>query len=367
MGELMMGRRLGNRALAWGALFGVLPELVELVISPLLDTARELAVERGLAHSPLLMALASWGIARGLARLWHSEKILVAEAGRFVFAVWCAHVVADCLTVEGAALAWPVSMTRVAFNVLPQTDFLFLGLLLVTVFRLAFLREEKVKKSRGKKAVSLTKRRKICLWGLSLATGYALIALGMKLTASAGFSADLTRRGTKIQRRMEAPTLYNILLWRCVVDHGDELWVGYRTVYEFHQTPVRWTIYPKGEDWLVKVRDTREAKTLTAASNGWWLARPHSKGAWLGDLRFQEVRVWGSRKGVVDSRLARSWVIDPHAKNDQLRSISLFKENRGDFLARLAGRVVGRREDWEANPRLAGVVGSLPEFLAVHE
>jgi inner membrane protein len=367
IGELMMGRRLGNRALAWGALFGVLPELLEFLVSPLLDTARELAVERGLGHSPVVMALASWGIARGLARWWSREKLSVAEVWRFVFTVWCVHVLADCLTSEGAALSWPVSTARVALNVLPRTDFLIIVPLLVAVFRLAFLQEEKVKKSRSKKAVPLTKRRKICFWGLGLVAGYALIAVGMKFAASAGFTADLARRGTKFERRIEAPTPYNILLWRCVVDRGDALWVGYRTVYEFHETPVRWTIYPRGGDWLSEVRDTREAKTLMAVSNGWWLARPHAKGAWLGDLRFQEARVWGSRKGMVDSRLPRSWVIDPQAKSDPLRPISPYTENRTDFLKRLGGRVIGRRADWEANPRLAGVAGSLPEFLAVEE
>jgi hypothetical protein len=29
--------------------------------------------------------------------------------------------------------------------------------------------------------------------------------------------------------------------------------------------------------------------------------------------------------------------------------------------------MIGRRDLWEANPRLAGVPGSLPEFLAVEE
>ena len=43
IGELMMGKRLGNWALAWGALFGMMPELLEVLVSPLLDTARELA------------------------------------------------------------------------------------------------------------------------------------------------------------------------------------------------------------------------------------------------------------------------------------------------------------------------------------
>src|SRR6187455_1088724 len=40
VGELMMGRLLGKRALAWGALFGILPELLDVFVYslPLVDT-----------------------------------------------------------------------------------------------------------------------------------------------------------------------------------------------------------------------------------------------------------------------------------------------------------------------------------------
>ena len=69
----MMRKRLGNRALAWGALFGVMPELLEWLASPVLDTARELACRRALAHSLPIIALgvmadALFNLLMGLAR-----------------------------------------------------------------------------------------------------------------------------------------------------------------------------------------------------------------------------------------------------------------------------------------------------------
>jgi inner membrane protein len=39
----------------------------------------------------------------------------------------------------------------------------------------------------------------------------------------------------------------------------------------------------------------------------------------------------------------------------------------GEMLSRMGQRIVGKRERWEANPRLDGVTGSLPETLAVVE
>lgn len=366
MGELMMGQRLGNRALAWGALFGCLPELIECLPSPFLDTAREIACGRGLGHSVILIPLASWGIARGLAKLWTRENIQQLEAWRFVLVVWLAHVFVDCFTVEGAALCWPFSIKHVAFNMLPDFDLLFSAPLIVMVIWLAFLRETKGKKTRNKKPTPLSKRKKICYWCFGLSFGYALLGVGLKFIASAGFEADLARRKTVFVRRMESPTPFNLLLWRCVVDRESELWVGYRTIFEWHETPVRWTVYLKGEDALAKVADLRETKTLTNATNGWWISRPNMKGAWLGDMRFCETRTWGSKKGAVDSRLAISWLIDSTADRNRLREI--LPENAAPgHLSRMGKRIFGDRENWEANPRLAGTKGSLPEFLPVEE
>lgn len=362
----MMGKRLGNLALAWGALFGILPDFLEVLFSPLLDTAREIAWHHAAGHCVLIIAAGCWGIPRGLEKLWRREKISRRDATLFLLAVWCSHVLLDACTTDGVALLWPFLGNRLSFNVLNAVDFLFSAPLVMAVCWLACLREEKPKKTRSKKPQPVPKRRKILRWGVGLAAGYSLLALAMKFATSAGFEADLTRRGTKFTRRMEVPMPYNFILWRSVVDRGDEMWVGYRTVFESHATPVRWTIYPKGSGSLEPVKATREARSLTSACGGWWLARSHVKGAWIGDLRIPEARDWGSKKTMVDSRLARSWVIDTQAKSDHLRAFSE-RVTSGDFLRRMGARIIGKREDWEANPRLAGVKGSLPEFLPVQE
>ena len=366
IGELILGRRLGNRALAWGAFIGILPEL-DVLVFPLLDTARKVAWHQGPSHSLWVIALGSYALAHGLAKIWRKDQISKAWAGGFVFTIGCVHLLADCLTAQGVPLLWPVSDSRVAFNYLNPFDLLFTGPLVVAVIWVAFLRDEKQKKSRTKSPLPSSKRRKLCHLGLALSLGYTLLAVGMSFIAAAGFDADLARRGTKYERRLQVPTAYNCLFWRAVVDCGDELWVGYRSVFESHDEPVRWTVYLKGTEALDKVRELRETKTLLAHTDGWWIARPNAKGAWLGDLRFPESRTWGSKKGMVDSRLASSWVIHLNAERDRLLESSPADEDPLDYLQRMTERICGDSEAWEANPRLAGVTGSLPEFLPVEE
>lgn len=361
-----MGKRLGRQALAWGALSGVMPEL-DVLLHPFLDTARKLAWHRGPSHSLPVIALGSYLISQGLVKLWKRDKVTRAEAAGFVFAVWSGHVLADCLTVEGAAVLWPFSARSVSFNQVFHSDVLITLPLLVAVAWVAFLPEHKQKPSRGKKLPPLPQRRRIFYRGLAVSGAYVLLAGGMKFAVAAGFEADLARRGVKFERRMEAPMPYNIVLWRSVVDRGDEFWVGYRSVFEFHRTPVRWTVYAKGHEALAGVADMRETRTLMRFTDGWCLVRPHAKGAWFGDLRHPEARIWGVKKDAVDSRLAGSWVVDSTSGGDRLRPSSIRAETTEGFLPRMLARIAGKREDWEANPRLAGVVGSLPEFLPVEE
>src|SRR5688572_29560315 len=90
VGEMMLGKRLGNRALAWGALFGTLPDL-DVLVSGLFGTATNLWWHRGPSHSLLVMIAASWFLAPRLAKLWKRDKITKARAGWFVFAAWSTH------------------------------------------------------------------------------------------------------------------------------------------------------------------------------------------------------------------------------------------------------------------------------------
>jgi hypothetical protein len=70
---------------------------------------------------------------------------------------------------------------------------------------------------------------------------------------------------------------------------------------------------------------------------------------------------------MVDSRLAFAWDITPNAPGDRLQQLHPVRTKPGETLGRMAARLLGNRQAWEANPRLAGVTGSLPEFLAVEE
>jgi inner membrane protein len=357
LGEIMFGKRMGNRALGWGALFGIAPDLLDSLASPVLSTSGKLAYLCGASHSLLLVVMLSFGLRGWLVTLWMRHKVTRQQAGWFVGLVCCAHLLVDSLSVPGVQVLWPYPAGQASIHLLVHGDGLIAVPLVVALVSLAFLRTKKEQ----------AKRRRRWWWGVGLSGGYVALAMLAKWTAATGFAADLARRGTVYERRMESPTPWNLLLWRGLVDRGDEIWVAYRTVFEWHSTPVRWTVYPRDRKAFAKVADTRDAKRVAAFSKGWWIARPNKSGVWLADLRGGELRRWGERKGMVDTRFQRAWQLEPQAAGDPLRQITLEPKNPGDMATRLLQRTLGQREAWEANPRLAGVPGSLPEVLRVEE
>lgn len=356
VGEAILGKKLGNHAMIWGGIFGTVPDL-DILASPLLDTARELEFHRGASHSLLLMVLASFLLAKPLAKLWKRQKVSPARSGTFIFLIWFTHVLIDCFTVYGTSVFWPFSEMRVAFNHIFIIDPLYTVPLVVSLIWLAFYRGKKQQK----------KRTRILRWGLGISSGYIALTIGMKLYVSAAFDADLARREITYDRRMETPTAFNTLLWRSVVDRENEFLVGYRSILDRPSAAIRWTIYPKQKEVIKAYENEREIKTLQWFSRGWWIARPHAKGVWLADMRLGEIHIYDAKPGMVDSRFMFSWSFRPAAERDRLRNTRPQVKGSKESLRRIAYRIVGKDEQWEANPRLAGIPGTLPEFLSVIE
>lgn len=350
VGELLLGKKLGNRALAWGALFGTLPDL-DVLISPFLSNSFNLVWHRGPSHSLLVMSLASWWLSRWLARLWKRDKVSRKQAGWFIFAAWSTHVMIDCFTVYGTAVLWPLPR-REAWNHLFIIDPLYTLPLLICLVWLAFLRTKK----------QLKKRRKLNAWGLGLSSAYVLFSIGMKFLASSAFAADLARRGITPQRRMEAPTAFNTLLWRSVAQVEGDFWVGYHSVFEGKQKPVRWVVYPQNRQSVSHLAQDQAFRRIDSFSDGWWIARPHAKGAWIGDMRFGESLSWGAKKNTVDSQLVFAWQVLPDSP-EKMRTLMSNRGNISTKMVRLFWRILGKSDRWDGTSRLDGVTGKLPEPL----
>lgn len=357
VGEILLGRRLGNEALAWGAGLASLPWLLDGVAGWFLPTTAQLAFQGTATHSLLLAGIAAAVVPRWLAARWKRAKIPRSRLVWLVGLAWVGGSLPGFLTAPGVQSCWPVPVPRAGIDLLGPGDALPGLLLAGFMFALVPLRAKKEQ----------PKRRRRWWWGVGLTGGYLALALTAKLRVGAGFEADLARRGIAAERHHQSPIPWNPLLWRGLADRGDEVWSAYRSVWEWPSTPVRWTILPRQREAIVRHTGAKEIHRINAATDGWWICRSNKTGLWLADLRSGEQLAWGERKGMVDIRFKRAWRFEPTTVGDPVHVLRPEPKRPGEQFVRLARRSFGDRQAMDGLPRLAGVPGALPEILRSEE
>jgi inner membrane protein len=202
VGELTMGRRVGKRAIAWGAVCGCLPDTDIFV--PFADAVADFTYHRSATHSVFVLAALTPLMVWLILRVHPYTRSLRYRWALLVYAAFLTHVLLDCFTVYGTQVLWPVSMTPVAWSTVFIIDPLYtLPLLVGVIAALAYSREE----LRGHRLNTL---------GLALSTAYLAWGVAVKLHVEDTARASLARAGVQHERLLSTPTPFNSLLWRVI-------------------------------------------------------------------------------------------------------------------------------------------------------
>jgi len=278
-GELTLRKQLGRKGLTWGCLFGILPDL-DILAYPWLDAAQRLSWHRGLSHSIIIMIFAALLFGWLLAKLHKSKGVMQKQATWFVFITWLTHVLIDAFTSYGTQVFEPFSSYRVAFNNISIIDISFtipmlFGLLAVMFFD----KESKIREWIG----GVT-----ALW----LCFYVIASLIIKHQAKIYFEEQLLVNGINPTRTMTAPTISNIFLWRMVAETNEHYHIGYWSLFDDSDRPLKLETLAKGHDYLEKFDQFQETNTLKWFANNWHMIVPENKNSntvLFIDLRFTEM------------------------------------------------------------------------------
>jgi inner membrane protein len=139
--SIVMGRRLGPRALVAGAIVANLPDLDTFI--PRANIIDMMTYHRGFSHSVIVETLAAPLLAYGAGFLVPGAR---EHWRRFLLMIWLClitHALLDSLTTYGTQLFWPLNVgPPVAFASIFIIDPLFTGLLLAAVLFLIFRRNK---------------------------------------------------------------------------------------------------------------------------------------------------------------------------------------------------------------------------------
>jgi len=347
VGEATLGKKIGNRALLWGAVGGTIPDL-DVLSNLFLNDIEALAFHRGITHSltfavvlPFLLGflvhrLYASGLYRRPAFKWVSALFWLGTYILFSLGIcsflWRINgdfplVLGGVFALGAVALGWKVyagylkkelAAVRVGYRdwvwllfwaivTHPLLDcFTVYGTQFFQPFsdyRVAFnviavvdplytmpLLGAVIAVSRIRRNSAL--RRKVIWWGLGLSSAYMAFCWLHKEQMNRRFAAELQRQGIHYQRFMTSPTILNNFLWQGLAEGDSAYYYGTFTFLAPENGLGPLIRIPKNRALARPVASSPEFGTLVWFSKGFWnvVERPD------GRLQFNDLR-FGSLSG----------------------------------------------------------------------
>ncbi|WP_207433730.1 metal-dependent hydrolase [Sabulibacter ruber] len=257
LGELMLSRKLGKRALLWGAFAQNFPD-IDTIAALWLAPSRNLLVHRGFTHSFLFAFLGAL-LLTVIANRWHkAQGVPWRHFFLFFLVQLLVHDLLDTCNAYTTGLLEPFSQKRFSFHLLYVADPLFTIWPLIALGVLLLLKSTNLRRVRWAVA------------GLGLAGAYLGYAAFNKNQVQAQVKASLEQQQIGSSRFFLTPTPFNTWLWMAVVEADSGLYVGHRSVFWPKSSQADFRFFPKNQELLSKAEDPQEVEDLKVFADGYY-------------------------------------------------------------------------------------------------
>lgn len=278
LGEVFAGKKLGKKALLWGALAQSIPD-IDFLATIWTSTSENLLAHRGFTHS-FLFALIITPLLALAAEKWHRPHNIAFRKWMLFFgAQVLVHLLIDGMNVYGAGWFEPFSHHRVSYNWIYVADPFFSvwpGISLLVLL--------------------LTSRRYRLrhFWARSalVAAGIYLLYCGLnKIKIDSEVREIMARQEVPYTRYFTTPTPLNNWLWYVVAAADSGFYIGYRSVFD--QTDrINFHFVPQQRALLRPVADHKDLQYLLRFSKGYYTVEKRNDTLLFNDLRFGEQIGW---------------------------------------------------------------------------
>lgn len=270
IGEKTLGKKLGNKALLYGAIAGTIPDL-DVFVGKWLDPITAIEIHRGFSHSILFFVLLSPILGWLLCKIEKKNNISFKQATIFWFLGLFTHALLDAFTTWGTQLLYPFDI-RFSMHSIFVIDPLYTLPFLVCI--LLLMRYKRTN----------PKRQKLANLGLIISSCYLLFTVFVQQIVKSKFEARLLEENISYNRKITKPSPMNIILWNAIIETD----TGYYLAdYSFFDTQaISFNFYPKNADLLTAIQNEKVVRQLQWISEGWWLMTQKDGQLFLNDIRF---------------------------------------------------------------------------------
>jgi inner membrane protein len=278
-GEVALGKKIGNKALLFGAIGGTLPDLDVILGSVFFSNEiDELAFHRGFMHSILFACIASLVVGFIVYELYDTGKRKGTTSLKdwiwlFFLSIFT-HPILDSFTAYGTQLFLPFSDARVAFNNIAVIDLFYTVPFLICLLVVLFYKRSNPKRLQWTKT------------GIYISTVYLLLTVGNKLYIDSYFEKSFEEAGIEAERISSQPGLLFNFLWYAVAETDDAYYVQFHSLFDDENRPENTVKIPTNHD-LLKM-DHPDLQTLLWFSKDFYALRNSDDGTQIiyQDLRF---------------------------------------------------------------------------------
>ena len=275
VGELVLGKKTGNKAILWGAIAGTLPDL-DVILRYFTDEISATQMHRGFSHSIIFAVLIAPILGR-IAKKIHFNLIDVSfkDWTKLFFWTTVTHPLLDAHTTWGTQFFWPFNY-RLAYQNIFVVDPLYTLPFLTFLIIAMTLKKENPKRSKFNKI------------GLSVSTSYLLLTLIFKWISFQEFKEGLQNQEIDYVEMDTKPSPLNAILWSSLIETDN----GYRTAYYslFDKKEISYSKeFLKNHHLIKPYLEQKIVQQLINISAGWYRIEKENGKLLFWDLRFGQM------------------------------------------------------------------------------
>ena len=257
--EATLGKKIGNKAILFGAIAGTIPDL-DIVLRFFVDDLSATEMHRGFSHSLIFPFLVAPILGWLLKKMHYSlSEVSLFEWIKMFFLAIITHPLLDAQTTWGTQLFWP-------FNWRVATDNIFIIDPLYTLPFLFFLILTSVQNR------SSNNRKKYNSLGLIISSSYLLLTLISKGIGFYKIDNALKEKGIEYISLNTKPSYFNSILWAGQIETED----SYRFTYYslFDKSEILFSKeFEKKHSILEPYLENKKIQQLISIANGHYLVR----------------------------------------------------------------------------------------------
>jgi len=324
VGEVVLGKKVGNKAILWGAIAGTLPDL-DVLLRYFTDEISSTQMHRGFSHSivfaVLIAPLLGW-----IAKKIHFKlkEVSFKDWTKLFFWTTVTHPLLDAHTTWGTQFFWPFNY-RLAYQNIFVVDPLYTLPFLMFLIIVMTLKKDNPKRS------------KFNTIGLSLSSTYLLLTLIFKWISFQEFKEGLENQKIEYVEIDTKPSPLNSILLSSLIETDK----GYRTAYYslFDKQEITYSKeFLKNHHLLEPYLEQKVIKQLIDISAGWYRIEEKNGKLLFCDLRFGQMGMdvnnasflWYYELNIEENGNVSAIKRQPEIKNFKLVFKELFNRIKGN-------------------------------------